>query len=95
MNMDAMIAKKVSDIPDAKRALLEELIGRHLGADQQVLIMVVNPIAVPSDATRRQAAAGIRQIIAEARARADAQGITEEEADSAVEEAMAHVRRRI
>lgn len=91
--MSAVVARKVGELAAAKRALLEELLGRHLSADQQVLIVVVDAEDTPGEAARRQAAAGIRQLFVDARERAANQEFTAEDAGAAVEEAMAQVRR--
>jgi hypothetical protein len=92
--MDTVVSRSVLDLPAQQRTTLEQLIGRPLAAEQQVLIMIVDPPAIPSEAARERAAVGIRKIIAEAQAHADAHHVTDDEADAAVEEAMAHVRRR-
>lgn len=92
--MENMLSRNVDEIPEASRRSLESLLGRQLQEHQRVFIMVLDPAGAPSDATRREAAVGLRDIIAMAERHADAQGITEDEADAAVTEAMEHVRRR-
>ncbi len=89
-----MLSRNVTEIPEASRRSLEDLLGRQLLANQRVFIMVLDPSAVPDEAQRTSAAAGLREIIAAAQAHADQAGVSDEEIDAAVEEAMGHVRRR-
>jgi hypothetical protein len=92
--MEAMVTKSVGEIPDDARRGLEGLLGHELQPDQRVFVMVLSANPVPDEPTRRGAAQGIRSIIAQAQHHADALGVSDDEIDSAVEEAMAHVRRR-
>jgi len=65
-----------------------------LGADQQVVIIAYTPNAVPDEAVRRTARAGLEETFAAVQKHAAEQGVTSAEADAAVEEAMQHIRRR-
>lgn len=89
-----MIAKTVGEISETARRSLEDLLGRRLQPDQRVLVMVFSAGETPDESVRREALIGLRQIIASAQRNADAKGVSDEEIDAAVEEAMAHVRRR-
>lgn len=93
-NMENMLSRNVDEIPEASRRSLESLLGRQLEENQRVFIMVLGPAGAPSEATRRSAAVGLRDIIAMAERHMIAEGVSEEEADAAVTEAMEHVRRR-
>ena len=92
--MENPLSRNVEDIPEASRRSLEGLLGRELQQDQRVVILVLDPAAAPSGESRRNAAQGLREIIARAERHAAGTGVSEAEADAAVEEAMAHVRRR-
>ena len=89
-----MLSRNVDEIPEASRRSLENLLGRELQEHQRVFIMVLDPAAAPNEAARRSAAVGLRDIIAQAGRHADANGMSEDEVDAAVTEAMEHVRRR-
>lgn len=92
--METMISRYVDDIPEAGRRSLEALLGRELRGNQQVFIMLVDPSPVPSDLSRRSAAAGLREIMSIAGRHAGAEGVSENDVDAAVTAAMEHVRRR-
>ena len=92
--MEQITLRNVSDIQSDKKRWLEDLLGQQIQGNQQVFIMVFTPGAVPDEATRQRAATGIRQTLDQARAHADAQGITDVEIDEAVDEAIQQVRPR-
>jgi len=87
-----MISRPVSDLADADRRTLENLLGHELEASQQVFVMVFSPGQVPDRATRQAAAERIRRTLDEVDRHRAAQGVTDEEVDAAVDEAMVHVR---
>ena len=89
-----MITRTVNEIPDDARRTLEGLLGRQLEANQQLFVMVLSPSQVPNDETRQKAAQGLRELMAQAETHAAAQGVTGQDVDEAVDEAMAYVRRR-
>jgi hypothetical protein len=74
--------------------LLEQLLGAPLEAHQRVYIIVEAPLAGPAESTRRPAARRMQELMARAQAHADAHGVTDQEMDAAVEEAMTRIRRR-
>ena len=89
-----MTDRSVNDIPASERQAIEALLGRSLDADQQVFIMAYTPNAAPSKAVRDAARASLRQTFAKIDEHAKAHGITPEEADAALDEAMQEVRPR-
>ena len=89
-----MIDCKVNDMAAAERHAIESLLGASLNADQQVFVMAYTPTAEPSDAARQVARAGLSEIFAKIDKYAAEHGISEEEAEAAIEEAMQHVRPR-
>lgn len=89
-----MISIPVGDISAPDRRCLENLLGRSLEADQQVFVMVSSAGKVADDATRRAAAESIRRTLDKIdRYRGD-QGITDDEIDATVDEAISHLRSR-
>ena len=92
--MSACVSRNVDDLPDASRQSIELLIGSPLQAHQRVYIVVDDPRPGPSGQERLQAAQRIRQIVAQAQAHAELTGVSDSQIDAAVEEAMAHIRRR-
>ena len=92
--MEPMTTRNVVDLPAGDRAALEHLLGRPLSTDQSVFIMAFVPAASADGATRAEARERLEKTFNAAANRAASSGITAEEADSAVEEAMRHVRPR-
>ena len=84
--------RNVGDIQSGERRWLESQIGKPLDDHQQLFIMVISPDVPPDEATRDQALAEVSEILDKAHANAEAQGITPEEADRLVDEAVRHVR---
>ena len=89
-----MISLPVTDIAEPDRRSLENLLGHPLAADQQVFVMVFSAGRVPDQATRRAAAESIRHTLEIVDQRRAERGVTEEEVDATVDEAMAHIRPR-
>jgi hypothetical protein len=92
--MEQVTLHDVQDIQADKRVWLEGLLGQQIRQNQHVFIMVFTPGAVPDERTRGTAAARIERTLDAAERHAAERGITAEEADDAVAEAMQHVRPR-
>jgi hypothetical protein len=88
------LVRNVNDIDSADRQAIEHLLGRPLDADQNVFIMAFTPGATPDAATREQARKRLESTLAATQRHATDKGVTADEADAAVEEAMQHVRPR-
>lgn len=86
------VTRNVSEIQAGEKQWLETLLGQQLSENQQVFIMVFTPNVVPDDGTRRAAAARMEQTFRQADAHASDHGVTADETDAAVQEAMDHVR---
>lgn len=84
--------RNVNDIDAVKRQALEQLVGQHLRADQQVVIRVVDGAEAPNPQARNEALAKAAEIARRGRAAVAAQGATELEVDEAIDEAIRHVR---
>jgi hypothetical protein len=94
MEREPIAVRSVKDIEGSEKRCLESMLGQKLRQDQQVFIMAFTPGAVPDEVAHRTALAEIHDLQAKAAAYANAHGITEDEIDAAVDEAMQHVRRR-
>jgi hypothetical protein len=90
--MDSII-RNVKDIEADKRSAFESVIGRKLRDNQQLFIQVIDVGVEPDEETRRNALDRAAEIARQGRANAAAQGVSEEEIDRAIDEAMHHVRR--
>ena len=93
-SMSTIVSRNVDDLPEPSRQSIEQLLGARLEAHQRVYIIVEAPLAGPSEARRSHAARRMQDLMARAQAHADAQGVSDQEMDAAVDEAMTHVRRR-
>ena len=89
-----MTERNVNEIPAAERLAIESLLGGSLDADQQVFILAYTPNAAPSKAVRAAARARLQQTFAKIDDYARVHGITPEEADAALDEAMQQIRPR-
>jgi hypothetical protein len=89
-----MFIQNVKDFDADKREALEHVVGRHLDANQQVVIRVIDVDEQPSQQARNEALARAAEIARRGRASAGAQGVTEDEVDAAIDEAIRQVRRQ-
>ncbi|MDZ4684385.1 MAG: hypothetical protein SH850_04795 [Planctomycetaceae bacterium] len=93
--MDATATRNVNQIPADEKRTLESLLGSALQPEQHVLILTYTPSALPADKARQAARERIARTIAINQQFAAVEGITADEADAAVDEALSHVRRRL
>ena len=94
MEHELLTVQKVNDLQDSGKRWLENVLGQHLKENQQVFIMVFTPGVEPDEASRRQAIASVKQTMTQVEKNLTEAGVTEEEFDAAVDEAMEDVRRR-
>jgi hypothetical protein len=94
MEKEPVAIQSVKDLQDSDKRCLQNLLGRELQENQQIFITAFTAGMVPDEATRRKALAGMQRIQAKAEAHANAHGISEDQIDAAVDEAMEHVRPR-
>jgi hypothetical protein len=92
--MESTSSYNVNDLPATERQTLEGMLGQPLSPDQRVFVMAYTPSAVPDESVREAAAAGIQRTFEKVDEHAAAHGVSPEEADAALEEAMGHVRPR-
>jgi len=86
--------QNVKDIDADKRQALERVMGQRLGANQQVVIRVIDVNKEPAPQARNEALARAAEIARRGRASAASQGVTEGEVDAAIDEAIQYVRRQ-
>lgn len=89
-----MTTRNVNDMPNAEREALETLLGKPLESDQQVFVMAYTPNDVPDEKVRQAARLGLQQTFAAVDQYAREHGVTSEEADAAIDEAMERIRPR-
>jgi hypothetical protein len=86
--MNTLYSRTIDELSEADRGHLEAILGRALEPRHRVTIAIVSE---PEPATRERAGAGVDAILAQVKL---PEGVTDEELDAAVREAMNHVRRR-
>jgi hypothetical protein len=92
--MESTSSRNVNDLPATERQVLEGMLGQPLSPDQRVFIMAYTPSAVPEEPVREAARERLQRTFEKVDQYAAAHGVTPEEAEEAVEEAMGHVRPR-
>ena len=92
--MNSMTTRNVVDLPAHDRAALEHLLGRPLTTDQTVFILATASGATADEATRSAARVRLQKTLSQSASEAAASGISPEEADAAIDEAMMHIRSR-
>jgi hypothetical protein len=92
MERSPVAVESVRNLQASGKRLLEDILGQQLQENQQVFIMVLSPGTEPNEAARDQARAGLEATFRQTEAYARAHDINEDEIDSAIQEAMQHVR---
>jgi len=88
------ITRNVKDIEAGERHVYEQVLGKQLQENQQVVIRVLTPGVKPDQATRREALERALEIARKGGENAAAQGASDEEIDAAIEEAIRETRRQ-
>ena len=86
------IIRNVKNINADERRFLESTLGKQLEANQQVIIRVIDVGIEPDRQTREGELSGAAEIGRRGRENAAAQGVTEEEVDAAIDDAISHAR---
>ncbi len=94
MENEHLTVQNVKDLQDGGKRWLEGVFGQHLRENQQVFIMVFTPGVEPDAAARRPALAEVTQMMGQVEQNLADERVTGDEFDTAVDEAMADVRRR-
>lgn len=90
--MSATATLEVSQFRPEEKQLIEQLLGEVIAPGERVMIMKFTPNAIPDEETRRAARASINRTLDAAHGRAVALGITAEEVEAAMDEAMDEIR---
>ncbi len=90
--MAANFSRNVGDLPARDKQSLEHLLGKPLEGTEHVYIVAFDAVQ-PTNEQRIQSAAKIEKVLANMKKSADDQGITGDDIDEAVDEAMDHIRR--
>ena len=90
--METKLSSNVADLSEDQRKLLESLIGQPLSAEEVVYWVVMRPGRTPTAADKARARTGMQELFAKADQHAAEQGTTGEEFETAVDEAVQHVR---
>jgi hypothetical protein len=91
--MELTTVRSVDTLDEPQRQAFESVVGSPLAPDQHVLIMVYTP-SVPSEDARRLARDNLDRLYEQTDAHATRLGVTQDEFDAAVDEAIDHVRRQ-
>ena len=94
MQKSAIAVETVKNLQAGSKRLLEGILGQELQENQQVFIMAFNPVKEPDEIARKQARAGLEDVFRKTAAYAQDRGITEDEVDAAIREAMDQIRHR-
>ncbi len=90
MEHELLTVQKVNDLQDNGKRWLENVFGEHLKENQQVFIMVFTPGVQTDEASRRQALASVKQTMSTVEKNLSAAGVSNQEFDAAVDEAIAN-----
>jgi len=88
--MSNVVVCKVRDLAAPARQWVAQVFGRELEEDEQVTVMVFPPQHASSPADHQAAWERIRRVLN--RAAENMRGVSEEEIEGAIDEAIAHVR---
>jgi len=86
------IVRDVKSVESDERRVYEVVLGRALEENQRVLVMVLNPGAEPDESIRRKAMADFQELCRQGTEHRQRLGVSVEEADQALEEAVRAVR---
>ena len=92
--MESITFRNVDDPPAAERRTLETIVGRPFEPHELVSIRIYPPKAELDEGVRQAARENLERTFAKIDEHGKAHGVTPEEADAAVEEAMQQIRPR-
>ena len=90
--METISVQHASQIEMPAREWLQRLLGRSLGEDEQITILVATPHAAPSGASREESVRHLEKVLD--KAAVNLRDVTDEQCDSAIDEAMGQIRKR-
>jgi predicted component of type VI protein secretion system len=88
--MQNVSIQKASELPQAFKSAVEQLLGRSIAPDEEISVAATPPQRVPPSAGRAAVARNLEALL---NRRADkVNGLPEEEIEAAIDEALDHVR---
>ncbi len=88
MDSSCITVERVQDLQEGRKRVLEDILGRKLAENQQVFITVFTPDLAPSEEARRAAVAGVQETWAKVAQHMEANAVSSDDFDAAVDEAM-------
>ena len=82
--------QKAGDLPQSVKSAIEQLLGRAIGADEEVSVAAVPPQQVPPSHSRAAVSEKLEAFLD--RRAAKVRNVSDEELDAAVDEAVDHAR---
>jgi hypothetical protein len=94
MERSPVTVENVRNLQENRKRVLEDILGQKLKENQQVFIMAFTPGTVPTEKDRQEALAGLKETWEKVDRHMKKHGVTGEEFDAAVDEAVKQVRHR-
>jgi hypothetical protein len=91
--MAANISRNAGEIPAGDKQSLENILGQPISSGERVYIISFDA-SEPTEQQREQSAQQIESVLDSAKLHASKNGVTSNDIDSAVDEAMEHIRPR-
>lgn len=88
--MQTVSVQKAGDLPPGVKSAVEQILGRPIGAEEEVSVVAVPPQQIPPSENRAIVAQQLEDLLN--RRAAKVRDICDEEIDAAVDEAVDHVR---
>lgn len=88
--MQNVSIKKASELPQGVRSAVEQLLGRPIGADEEVSVAAVPPQIIPPSGNRAALAQKLEAFLS--RRAEKIKDVSDEDIDGAIDEAVEHVR---
>jgi hypothetical protein len=92
--MESCATRTAAEIPPDHLRWIETVVGHSLKPSERVVFLSYLPGVVPDAETQRQAVQRIEELAEKATRHQAAHGVTEQEIDAAIDEAVENARRR-
>jgi hypothetical protein len=90
--MEATSFSNVADLSQEQRLAVESMVGRPLQAEDRVFLVVLRPNREPTAEAKARARARVEQVFAQTDRYGQEHGITADEADAAIDQAVREIR---
>ena len=88
--MQNVSIQKASDLPQDVKSAVEQLLGRSIGADEEVSVVAVRPQQFPPSEDRAAIARKLEEFLN--RREEKTKDVSDEDIDGAIDESVGHVR---